>query len=53
VELYDNEGRRLQDYDTYGSAKITIDMTQYVTGIYYLRVHRPNNVVIQKIIKQR
>lgn len=53
VEVYDNEGRRLQYYDAYGNNKITIDMTPYVTGVYFVRVHMPESVVIQKIIKER
>ena len=53
VEVYDNEGRRLQDYNAYGSNKITIDMTTYVSGVYFVRVHSPQGVVIQKVIKER
>ncbi len=53
VEVYDNEGRRLQYYDAYGNNKITIDMSPYVTGVYFVRVHMPESVVIQKIIKER
>lgn len=53
VEVYDLEGRRLQDYDANGSNKVTIDMTTYVSGIYFVRVHTPNGVVIQKVIKER
>lgn len=53
VEVYDNEGRRLQDYDANGSNKITIDMTTYVSGVYFVRVHTPEGVVIQKVIKER
>ena len=53
VEVYDNEGRRLQDYDANGSSKITIDMTTYVSGVYFVRVHTPEGVVIQKVIKER
>jgi hypothetical protein len=53
VEVYDNEGRRLQDYDAHGSSKITIDMTTYVSGVYFVRVHTPEGIVIQKVIKER
>lgn len=53
VEVYDNEGRRLQDYDANGSSKITIDMTTFATGIYFVRVHTPEGVLIQKVIKER
>ena len=53
VEVYDNEGRRLQDYDAYDSNKITIDMRSYVSGVYFVRVHTPENVVIQKVVKER
>ncbi len=53
VEVYDNEGRKLQDYDSYGSDTLTIDMTSYVSGVYFVRVHSPEKIVIQKVIKQR
>ena len=53
VEVYDNEGRRLQDYDAANTSKITVDMRPYPSGIYFIRVHMPKEVVIQKIIKQR
>ena len=53
VEVYDNEGRRLQDYDAADTSKITVDMRPYPSGIYFIRVHMPKEVVIQKIIKQR
>ena len=53
VEVYDNEGRRLQDYDASNTSKITVDMRPYTSGIYFIRVHMPKEVVIQKIIKQR
>ena len=53
VEVYDNEGRRLQDYDANDSDKLTIDMSAYTTGVYFVRVHTPEGVVIQKVIKQR
>ena len=53
VEVYDNEGRRLQDYKAYGSNKVTVDMTPYVTGVYFVRVHSPHGVTIQKVIKER
>ncbi|MBR6048904.1 MAG: T9SS type A sorting domain-containing protein [Bacteroidales bacterium] len=52
VELYDNDGRRLADYDTYGNDEITIDIKHYSTGIYYLRVHAADGVTIQKLIKK-
>lgn len=53
VEVYDNEGRRLQDYDAFGRSKVTVDMTVYVSGVYFVRVHSPKAVVIQKVIKER
>ena len=53
VEVYDNEGRRLQDYDADGKNLLTIDMTPYVSGVYFVRVHTPKNVVILKVIKER
>lgn len=52
VELYDNEGRRLQDYNTRNNDNITIDVSHYPTGAYYLRVHTAGNVTIQKLIKK-
>ena len=52
VELYDNDGRRLADYDTYGNENITIDIKNYSTGVYYLRVHATDGVTIQKLIKK-
>ena len=52
VELYDNEGRRLQDYNTRNANDITIDVSNFPTGAYYLRVHTADNVTIQKLIKQ-
>ena len=51
VELYDNDGRRLKDYDTYSNDTITIDVTDYSSGIYYLRIHSAAGVTIQKIVK--
>ena len=52
VELYDNDGRRLADYDAYGNENITIDIKNYSTGVYYLRVHAADGVTIQKLIKK-
>ena len=52
VELYDNEGRILADYDAYGGDKLRINVSQLASGIYYLRVHTPNAVTIQKIVKR-
>ena len=52
VELYDNEGRTLADYDAYGGDKLRINVSQLASGIYYLRVHTPNAVTIQKIVKR-
>ena len=52
VELYDNEGRLLQDYTTDERDRIVIDLTGYATGAYYLRVHTDQEVTIQKLIKK-
>ncbi len=52
VELYDNDGRLLEDYDAEGKKKITINVGSYSTGIYYLRIHSAAGVTIQKLIKQ-
>ena len=46
-------GRKLQNYDAYGRDKVTIDMTRYATGVYFVRVHSPKAVVIQKVIRER
>ena len=52
VELYDNDGRLLENYDANGRAKITIDVTDRSTGAYYLRIHSAGGVTIQKLIKK-
>ena len=52
VELYDNHGRRLENYNARNSNDITIDVSHYPTGSYYLRVHTADNVTIQKLIKK-
>lgn len=52
VELYDNHGRRLESYNTHNSNDITIDVSHYPAGAYYLRVHTADNVTIQKLIKK-
>lgn len=52
VELFDNRGRRLQNYNTYNTNETTIDVSQYPTGAYYLRVYTAGNVTIQKLIKK-
>jgi hypothetical protein len=51
VELYDNEGRRLQNYSTTSEA-VRIDLSPYASGIYYFRVHTPHSVSIHKVIKR-
>lgn len=53
VEIFDNEGRRLEEYPIDGdSSTITLDITNYSSGVYYLRVHTPQRVNIQKVIKR-
>lgn len=52
VELYDNHGRRLESYNTHNSNDITIDVSHYPAGAYYLRVHTADNITIQKLIKK-
>ena len=52
VELYDNHGRRLESYNTHNGNNITIDVSHYPAGAYYLRVHTADNVTIQKLIKK-
>jgi len=51
VELYDTEGRRLQDYYA-NSDKLHINLNHLSTGMYYLRIHTPNGVTIQKVVKK-
>ena len=52
VELFDNRGSRLQDYNARNNNDITIDVSQYPAGAYYLRVHTADNITIQKLIKK-
>jgi hypothetical protein len=52
VELYDNHGRRLENYNARNSNDITIDVSHYPSGAYYLRVHTADKVTIQKLIKK-
>ena len=52
VEIYDNEGRVLQNRDTYDASSVTLDLSYYPSGIYYVRIHTPNNVSIQKVVKR-
>lgn len=52
VEVYDNEGRRLQNYDANGRQSLRIDLSYYASGIYYIRIHSPYGVTIQKVIKR-
>ncbi len=53
VELYDNEGRRLQDFVApNGSDRLTIDISAYAAGFYYLRIHNSDGVNIQKLVKK-
>ena len=51
VELYDNDGRLLEDYNADGKKKLTIDLATRPSGIYYLRVHSAAGVTIQKFVK--
>ena len=52
VELYDNEGRRLENYYAEQGDSLTIDVSNYSSGVYYLRVHTRDNINIQKLIKR-
>ena len=52
VELYDNEGRRLQYYTASDDNSMTVNVSSYPTGVYYLRVHSSEGVTIQKLIKK-
>ena len=52
VELYDNGGRTLRRFEAHGQSVISLDLSAYSTGVYYIRVHTPNGVTIQKVIKR-
>jgi hypothetical protein len=52
VEVYDNEGRRLQDYDADGKQKVKVDLSYYASGVYFIRIHTPESVIIHKVIKR-
>ena len=52
VELYDNEGRRMADYDTHDSNHLNLNLHSLASGIYYLRIHTPTAVTIHKIVKR-
>ena len=53
VELYDNEGRTLANYDTRnGDNTLRLSVSHLASGVYYLRVHTPTAVTIQKFIKR-
>ena len=52
VEVYDNEGRRLQSLEGYGNSRLTLSLGNYPAGVYYIRVHAPSGVTIQKVIKR-
>ena len=53
VELYDNEGRTLADYDARpGDNTLRLNVSYLSSGVYYLRVHTPTAVTIQKFIKR-
>ena len=51
VELYDNEGRRLEDYTVDGDI-FRLSLAHLSSGMYYLRVHTPRGVTIQKVVKK-
>ena len=53
VEVYDNEGRVLQNRDVEnGAVTTTLDLSYYASGIYYIRVHTPSSITIQKVVKR-
>ena len=53
VELYDNEGRTLADYDARtGDNVLRLNVSHLATGIYYLRIHTATAVTIQKFVKR-
>ena len=51
VELYDNEGRRLQHHALRGDARTRLNLTGLPSGVYYVRVHTAGEVIINKVIK--
>ncbi len=51
ISLYNIEGQQLLNMNTEG-ANINIDMTKYLSGVYFLRICNPGQSVMQKIIKQ-
>jgi hypothetical protein len=51
VEVYDNEGRTLQNRDAEND-HITLDLSSYASGVYYIRIHTNEKVTIQKVIKR-
>lgn len=52
VEIYDNEGRVLLSREEDNTDHTTLDLTYYAAGVYYIRVHTPNGITIQKVIKR-
>ena len=52
VELYDNGGRTLQNHQVHGQPVFSLDLSVYPAGVYYIRVHTPHGVTIQKVIKR-
>ena len=51
VEIYDNEGRRLEDYTVNGDI-YRLSLARYSSGMYFLRIHTPRGVTIQKVVKR-
>ena len=52
IELYDNGGRTLQNHQLHGQPVFSLDLSVYPAGVYYIRVHTPHGVTIQKVIKR-
>ena len=52
MEIYDNEGRVLLSREEDNTDHTTLDLTYYAAGVYYIRVHTPNAITIQKVIKR-
>ena len=52
IELYDNGGRTLQNHQVHGQPVFSLDLSVYPAGVYYIRVHTPHGVTIQKVIKR-
>ena len=51
VEVFDVQGRRLYNVSNCGDV-VRVDMREYESGIYFVRISREETVTVQKIIKK-